>query len=385
MNDRPLHYQPNPTRQSPQVLFVQAAIRSWPIGFSAGAHGTIDHDGNYFADYAGKHSKFEGHHEVPTSARSLFDVASVTKSVVALLAFYCISHGDLRLDHKVRDLIPGLRSKTSVDPTILDLLTYRVRFHLDHLTKPYTAHGPDELARLIATAQVTVGDTLSYGNYQAIMLADILRRVSTWDIRRLAREVLFDPLGMSATFDPPQSIDDVVATEIDQATGLPLCGVPHDELTRASGLLGASGLFCTCGDLLRIGEFILNKGSHQGSQIIHERFVHMMGVNQFATGPRFGVGFGIWDEFASGFDPMTEAVQEIGADYSEGAIFKNGFGSATLAVFPAIDRAVAVMTNCAHPRRPPDSRWINTFRYAAIMHALTGQLPSDAKDLWSVK
>lgn len=383
MNDKPLDYQPNPRRQSPAILFAQATIPSRPIGFSAGAHGTIGKDGNYFAEYAGKHSRFEGHPEIRTGPASLFDGASVTKSVVALLAFYVMSHGGLKLTDRVRDFIPGLRPATSDDPTILDLLTYRVRFHLDHLRKPYTDRSSENLVREVSAAQVTVGDRFSYGNYQPIVLCRILEIISGWDFRRLAREALFEPLGMSATFDPPKSVESVVATEIDDATGQPLCGVPLDELTRASGLLGAAGIFCTCADLLRIGELILNMGSHNGQQIIHEKYIRMMSQDQFESGPRFGIGFGIWKEFASNFDPMTEAVREIGADYAEGAIFKSGFGSSMLAVFPAIERAVAILFNCAHPRRHANSDWANRFRYAAIMQALTGELPSDAKLLWT--
>lgn len=382
MKKNPLSYQPNPTTQSPHVLFAQATIPSRPFGFSAGAYGTINRAGDYFAGYVGQHSRFAGDPVVQTSAGSLFDVASVTKSVVALIAFYCMSHGHLRLESRVRDFIPGLRPTTSTEPTILDLLTYRARIHLDQLEKPYTAHGPDELFRLLSEAPVTVGNTLHYSNYPPILLGMILESASSWPLKRMAQEILFDMLGMSATFDPPKSLDRVVATEIDAATGRPLCGTVHDEFTRASRLLGGAGLFCACEDLLLIGELILNRGSHKGRQLIHERYINMCGENQFATGSEFGIGFGIWREFASGFDSMEDAVREIGPNYADGAIFKNGFGSATLAVFPMIDRAVAIMTNYIHPMRQ-NSQWINRFRYAAIMGALTGRFPSDARLLWS--
>ncbi len=364
-------------------LFQRATSPNQAIGFCAGAYGVINTAGERRIGYIGQHSRFQGDPLVLTGDHSLFDVASVTKSVVALLTFYCISHGHLRLEHKVRNFIPGLQPTTSTEPTIRDLLSYAARIHLDQLEKPYTQNDAAELRQLLCNAPVTVGHTLHYSNYAPILLTMILEQVSSWTLQMMVQEIFCNIVGMkNATFDPPHSIDHTVATEIDPLTEGPLCGTVHDEFTRASGLLGAAGLFCTCDDLLRIGQLVLNRGDNDGRQIINESYIDMMAINQFETGSKFGLGFGIWDEFASGFDPMEDAVREIGADFSKGAIFKNGFGSATIAIFPKLDKAIVLQTNCTHLKRHANSQWINKFRYAAIMGALTGQFPEEVETLW---
>ncbi len=374
-----LYYAPNPKLVDPSVLFTQACIAR--THFSAGAFGIVKGD-SVFTRYFGRHSSLPGDPVVSTHENSLFDVASVTKSLpVALLVFWAVHEGLLTLETPIRQFFPGLQPTDSTEPTVLDLLTYRMRLHRDELKKPYK-FAPGEALHKIITSHVTVGGELHYGNYQPILLAQILEEVTGMSLVDLTQKVLFAPLWVNATFNPPQYIDKVVATEIGDS-GRPLYGIVHDELTRNNDLLGAAGLFATCTDLLRLLRFILNKGAIGSQQIIAERFFDLMGQNQFQTGLEFGVGFGIWPEFASGYDPMTRVMESIHPRYSAGAIFKNGFTGVQVAAFPVLDTAVVSLTNYVHPKRTGNSQWINRFRYAVAMSLLSGECPSDAKLLWN--
>lgn len=364
------------------VLFTQSCIPRKL--FSAGAFGIIQGNG-CFDRYVGSHSSRPTDPSVPTTADSLFDVASVTKSVVGLMTLWAVSEGLLSLDDAVLKFFPNIRVLDGPVPQVRDLMSYAVRLHLDSLQKPYTEHPAWFYGPTLRRACMTAGSTLHYGNYQPILLALILEKLTGKTFADLVSEVLFVPLGMSgATFDPPKSLESVVATEVegDIASGSLLCGTVHDEFTRASGLPGASGLFATCRDLLCLLRFILDKGAHEGRQIIREDLIGLIGENQFATGPKFGLGFGIWDEFAAGYDSMSETMADIDPRYSEGAVFKNGFTGCQVCLFPRLDMGVVTLTNHVHPKRRNNSQWINRFRYACVMMLLSGSFPKDTRLLW---
>ncbi len=364
------------------VLLTQSCIpRRF---FSAGAFGIIKGDG-CFDKYVGSHSSRPIDLSIPTTADSLFDVASVTKSVVGLMTLWAVSEGLLSLDDAVHKFLPDITIVGGLPPTVRDLMSYAVRLHLDFLKKPYTGNPGFFYGPTLRCAHMTAGSTLHYGNYQPILLALILEKLTGKTFADLVSEVLFVPIGMSgATFDPPKSLERVVATEVegDIASGSLLCGTVHDEFTRASGLPGASGLFATCRDLLCLLRFILDKGAHEGKQIIREDLIDLIGENQFASGPKFGLGFGIWDEFAAGYDSMSETMADIDPRYSEGAVFKNGFTGCQVCLFPRLDTGVVTLTNHVHPKRRNNSQWINRFRYASVMTLLSGSFPKDTRLLW---
>jgi CubicO group peptidase (beta-lactamase class C family) len=377
-----LSYAPNQTRSDPGILFTQACIpRQF---FSAGSFGVLNGDGMYMRHF-GAHSRLPGDLEIEAGDLSMYDVASVTKSVVALVVLWAVTERLLKLDDPVRRYLPLIKVSHGKEPTVRDLLTYAARFQLDHWEKPYTSMPSKDMVSGLMSADVLVGNMTHYSNYPPIALVAILESVTSRSLADLCREVLFEPLGIFPTFAPPQSLEHVVATEAIGGVSHP--GLVHDELTRAIGMVGAAGLFATCEDLLRIARFVLDKGSIDGKQVIDPALIEQMGVNQFTEGSRFGLGWGIWDEFASGYDPMTEALESLGglAEFRSGAIFKNGYSGCHLAIFPKLDTAVAVMTNRVHPNRSTPGQWINRFRYSVVMTCLTGMMPSGTNVLWDKK
>jgi serine-type D-Ala-D-Ala carboxypeptidase len=372
-----LSYAPN--LADPGTLFVQACMpRQF---FSAGSLGILNGDEIYMRHF-GVHSRLPGDPKIETGDLSMYDVASVTKSVVALIVLWAVTQGFLKLDDPVRRYVPLIKVSHGREPVVRDLLTYAARFQLDNWEKPYTGMSLQDMVSGLMSADILVGNMTHYSNYPPIVLAVILESVTGKKLPDLCREVLFKPLGIFPTFDPPQSLGHVVATEAIGGVSYP--GIVHDELTRAIGMVGAAGLFATCEDLLHIARFILDRGAVDGNQIIDPELIEQMGTNHFDQGPRFGLGWGIWDEFASGYDPMTETVSAMGLQgYNAGAIFKNGFSGCHIAIFPKIDTAVAVMTNRVHPDRSTSGLWINRFRYSVVMAALTGFLPLGTDILWA--
>lgn len=342
--------------------------------------------------YAGAHARRSMFPRARATGRdSRYDMASITKSVpVALLVLWAITQGLLGFETKIKNFFPSLQVLHGADPTIKDLLTYGVRFSLDHLRKPYDI-GKDALLRELLNAEVTCSD-FTYGNYPPILLALILEQVTGLSLPDLADRVLFRPLGMQCTFTPEarsQKSEETVGTtqyvctEIPPGKSEPLEGVVHDEFTSASGLLGASGLFASVDDMLRVLQFLLHKGAINGEQIIREDLIAQLGMNQSTGGTPFGLGFGLWSEFAEGFDPMTEVVKNINPNYARGAFFKGGFTGGIIVCFPEIETGAVLLTNAVHPYRHASHQWLHRFRYSVIMQLLSGELPADASILWT--
>lgn len=361
----------------PSLLVIQARARGL---FSAGSVGVLK-GSDYTIKNFGSHSSFGDGALIPVEDTSLFDVASVTKSVpVALLVMWAITEGHLNLDMEVEKILPGLRREGPEPLRIRHLLAYSSRFHLDHLTKPYGGFAEGELMDIILNCACSVSHTFHYSNYQPLILGVILERMSGQSLESLAQEVLFNPLLLDATFTP-KNPRLVVTTEVDEHTQQPLCGTVHDELTRAVGRPGAAGLFATTIDMLTVLRFLLNKGSWNDKQVIREDLVSQIGQNQFEQGTRFGLGFGVWEEFNSGF-PEHDAMGHLPADFAKGAFFKNGFTGVSIMGFPALDMGIVIHTNHVHPKRDHSTRWMNLFRHAVSLFILSGKVPFEAKTLW---
>ncbi len=317
-----------------------------------------------------------------TGPESRFDWASLTKSIpVALLVFWAIGQELFKLSTPVSKFFPYLKSSTLARLTIRDLLSYRAEFHLGHIQRPYTGLSQWDLLDIIRKAEFTKEWKFHYGNYHPIILCWILELVTRRSVDSLAREILFEPLGMSNTVYMPNVYDPehYVATEVN-GSGIPYCGTVHDEITRALVQpSGAAGVFGTCDDLLKVPDFLLDGGR----SIIPEWLVRQIGINQLPSGEtKFGLGFGIWDQFVSGFESMTEHVDAMMPGYSKGAYFKCGFTGVMAVVFPKLDTAIAFLANAVHPKRHEDSGLMNRLRLAVILTLLTGEIPKGTEVLW---
>jgi CubicO group peptidase (beta-lactamase class C family) len=363
------------------LLVTQACARQYCSGAVCGVV-----KGNEVITFpAGFHSSCGSGAKAVVSDGSLFDVASVTKSIpIALLVLWAITEGYISLNSDVRSFFPKLQVNHGENPTIRDLLSYACRFDLDYIESPYTGYGDREaLMDIILSANVTVRHTMFYGNYPPILLGLILEKVTGKTIQQLSQDVIFGPLGMtSSTFSPPDDEILVVQTEIDPVTQKTSCGKVHDELTSALGRPGSAGLFASTIDLLRVMRFMLDEGAIGTKQIIAPELIRQIGINQFKQGGGFGLGFGLWPVFANGFDDDGVDLCGLDPNMLKGAFFKNGYTGCTVFAFPKLDLGMVINTNHVHPVRRNSSLWINRFRYTLAVTAVTGVVPRSAKLLW---
>lgn len=135
-----------------------------------------------------------------------FQIASVTKPMVATVVAKLADEGRLRLDDTLAGRIPELhRSGWGEHVTILDLLANRGSVPLSAAVEfDFDEEGDDCLARLaavVATQPLTFppGSAWSYNNTGWCLLGRVIEAVcgATWEVAM--RSELFDPLDMNAT------------------------------------------------------------------------------------------------------------------------------------------------------------------------------------------
>lgn len=172
---------------------------------------------------------------------TVFDLASLTKVVATTtVAMKLVEEGRLSLDDRVARHLPAFADR---DITIEQLLTHRSG--LPAYLTPSPGQGADDI--LAAFPRLAGPKVYRYSCCNMIALARVLETVGGRPLAALARELVFEPLGMRDTgFAPDPS------RCAPTAPGLPP-GVVHDPLARAYGsperTPGNAGLFSTADDL----------------------------------------------------------------------------------------------------------------------------------------
>lgn len=206
---------------------------------------------------------------IPLSADSGFQLGCITKLLTSLVALELADTGALSLDAPVGEYVPELVAVPALNAV-------RVR-HLGSHTSGYQGINPGNprfgyfyswpkfLEFLGATQQMfTPGTTFSYEHTELVILGEILRRISGKPVMQIARERLFEPLGLRfGTIDAKQPSDPrttVADHTFDAAAG-------HYQVVRAMPycdfwMASLSNLTAGVSDLARLGEAFL--GQHAG-------------------------------------------------------------------------------------------------------------------------
>jgi CubicO group peptidase (beta-lactamase class C family) len=202
------------------------------------------------------------------SAAQEHDVFSITKSVVSILVGIELSRGRLhRLDQRLVDFFPE-RLERDADPrvraiTLRDLLTMTAGYRATPLPA-----GEDVTRTLLNRPLATdPGATFFYDDGSAHLLSAILTKTSGTSTERLAREVLFEPLGIRHA----RWLSD-----------------------RQGTTLGSTGLLLRARDLLTLGELYLRHGRWHGEQIVPAAWVRESTRAQVRIPGGFAYGYLWW-------------------------------------------------------------------------------------------
>ncbi|HZU28576.1 MAG TPA: exo-beta-N-acetylmuramidase NamZ domain-containing protein [Bryobacteraceae bacterium] len=283
----------------------------------------------------------------PMTVDTIFDVASLTKVVATTSCLMKLfEEGKLRLNDPVTAYLPEFQGGKT-DITVRNLMTHfsGLRPDLD-LTPAWSGYQTGIEKALHDTPAGPPGMHMVYSDINYELLGEIVRRLSGEPLPDYARQILFDPAGMKDTmFQPPASLRPRIApTEIDEATGLPLRGVVHDETARyMGGIAGHAGLFSTADDLARFAQMMLDNGKIDGRQLFSPATVEKFTTPQ--TPPDQPVLRGL------GWDIDSPFSSNRGELFPIGSYGHTGFTGTSIWIDPFSRTYVILLTNAVHPHR----------------------------------
>lgn len=301
---------------------------------------------------------------------SMYDIASITKPMLATIILNLVSSGKLNLDQEIKKIIE-ISGSCSKMITIRNLLTNTVDFNITDDLKKYNPYSIMSAIKTKGLSDVP-GTSFAYHNTTAILLGHVLETFlkKTGRLDEVFRDNLFHPLGMfKTTFNPTKNEGDlkqIVPTEKISANSPKLLhGIVHDEIARIFNPVpvGCAGVFSTIEDMAKFAEFILSRCQRKGKlpmPEINADIFEQMCINQVEHIPGHYFGFG-WDKFAPGYSSCS--------CFNKRAIVMTGFTGCSIMLDPEKSFGVVILSNAIHPNRNPGS--MKQFRKDILESVLT--------------
>jgi CubicO group peptidase (beta-lactamase class C family) len=332
---------------------------------AVGRHGRLVHMKGYgFTDYSPT--------AVQTDARTIYDVASLTKVVVTTTAAMMLEEqGRLRLDDLVATHLPevvnGEAAKASI--TIGMLLTHRGGLEA-YAPLHREVRGREEYLRAIAERPLKAppGTETIYSDWDMVLLQLVIERITGQPLDVFASERIFQPLGLRETMFRPDTANAglrrrIAPTAVDSTRGGLLWGVVHDGNAWAiGGVSGHAGLFSSARDLASFAQMMLNGGTYDGVRLLRPATIARWTAPQTAGSSR-----------ARGWD--TPATESSAGDYFSPRSFGHtGFTGPMMWIDPERGLFVVLTTNRVNSRgiselHVPVRREITDVVQAAVVDA----------------
>lgn len=279
----------------------------------------------------------------PIHVNTPFDVASLTKITATVPSIlYLIAKEELKLDTKVKDVLPKFRHD---DVTIEHLLTHTSGFSAD---LPYRERKIErDVLKEIYQKELTYepGQKMIYSDLGMILLGKITETVSDQALDVFVKEQIHEPWGMKHTrFNLSEEAKrQAASTEMYQDSFIQ--GEVHDEKAfQLGGVSGSAGLFSTIEDMAIYARILLYPESQS---VIPTTYMKMaVEHRQFNR----GLGFEVW----SG---IGEALS-CGDKWSIGSFGHTGFTGTSLWVDPKNQLTAVFLTNAVHYGRETSIRSI---------------------------
>lgn len=278
-------------------------------------------------------------------AGTLWDLASLTKVVALTTALMVlVDEGRIDVDAPVQRYLREWTGPGKDRVTVRHLLTHSAGLPAWRPLYKEATSPQEALAIVLATPLDTVpGVRMVYSDLGAILLGEIVRRVSGDPLDRFAARRIFEPLGMRDTrFRPPAELRARIApTEIDPWRQRHLRGEVHDENAFALGGVSAhAGLFSSARDLARFAQALLGGGTLDGQRIVSAATLDRFTRVQDSTLSHRALG---WETATGG--------NSGGRHASRRAFGHTGFTGTSIWIDPERDRFVVLLTNRVNPTR----------------------------------
>lgn len=286
---------------------------------------------------------------------TLYDVASLTKALTAMVAWRLITAGQIKLDGWVKSYVPELTGSHVNNITIRDLLSYRTIFDLRVGLNGH--RGEEAIKKILSTGLVErPGEFFFYGNIAPIVLGYVLEKVSGRPLAKLLQEEVCKPLLMFRTgYWDASSAFEAAPTELSDEESH-FVGVPHDATARAiERPSGVSGVFSNASDIGKFADLIVNQFCRGPRRMVEYFLSKEIVTNQVLEIPHFS-----W----SGDHSKSPAYYGLGLDmlspdyipeYSQicsKTVLMTGFTGCSMMCNQDMGIYAVLLSNAVHPKRP---------------------------------
>lgn len=209
-----------------------------------------------------------GDPEAPASAETLFDLASLTKPVVAAAALRLAQRGDLLLSQPLATWFP------ETGAVALGRVTLRqLALHVSGLPpwRPLYESGRDQESMLCAILrtplEAAAGSRYAYSDLGYILLGEVVARTAGHPLSRAVHDLVLAPLRLDNTLylpGPPQTGRCARTAHCPLRPGRQLVGEVHDANAHfLGGVAGHAGLFGSAGDMAAFAAAIAGFGARR--------------------------------------------------------------------------------------------------------------------------
>lgn len=273
---------------------------------------------------------------------TLYDLASLTKVVATTTALMLlVERGRVDLDAPVSRYLQEVSGARAA--TIRQLLNHTSGLRGALPLHRETADRDAALARVFAeTTIVAPGSRVIYSDLNAILLGEVVARVSGEPLEAFVSREVLEPLGLRQTvYRPPRALHRRVApTGIWRGT--PVAGQVHDgNAVKLGGVAGHAGLFGTAADLGRFARMLLGGGvTPEGRRVLARATVAAF------TAPSVPARRG-QSARALGWQalPTDETVSSAGRLFGPRSYGHTGFTGTSIWIDPERDVFVVLLTN----------------------------------------
>lgn len=288
---------------------------------------------------------------------TLYDLASLTKVLATTLSVMKLyDQKKLNLDSKLADYFPEISDPEKKNISLRNLLTHTSGYES---WRPFHLLGEpskNEIINTILNAKLAypTGDSSIYSDWNFILLAQIVERISGLPLDQFAVQEIYSPLNLKNTLFNPSAreLNTIAPTEVDSVWRKRLVqGTVHDETAQLlGGVSGHAGLFSTIQDVSVIAQMLLNKGEFNGETLFSPETVELFTKLSSQKGLR-GLG---WDiKSPKGY---TSAGTLMGPK-TYGHL---GFTGTSIWIDPEMKIGVIVLSNRVYPTRA--NKKISAFR-----------------------
>ena len=274
--------------------------------------------------------------EITNSIETSYDIASLSKVVsTSMIAMQFIAQDKLSYETTVKSILPEFRYE---DITIRHIMTHTTGLPADHQwklgsTKEEIIHDCLTFDLVAPTATKVIYSDVGY-----ILLGLILEKIGGKSLDNLAKEMVFEPLGMTNT-SYQANMETVCATEINPFfLGRLMKGEVHDrKANMMGGVAGHAGVFSDIHDMAKYMIMLVDQ-----KEIIlkKEQFKDLMTT----ITPK--------GEISRGIAYLTKDLESPFSELnSENAILHTGFTGTSIMV--DFDKKVGcvLLSNRIHPTR----------------------------------